>query len=368
MAYILYGSEHSLFTGKLRAYLRFKGLTFEERLATREVYKTIILPKIGAPIIPVLETDAGEFVQDTTEIIDFLEARHPQPSVYPAAPVQRLVAMLLEMFGDEWLIVPAMHYRWSVIDQQYDFVMSEFGRLSSPEASYAEQISLGERLSKPFRGMLPALGVTPETIPGIEAAYLKFLDQLEQHFAQHPFLLGSRPSIGDYGFMGPLYAHLARDPVPQAIMRERAPAVYDWVQRMNAPVPCSGEFLAGDEIPETLIPILQTLCEDQLPDVLDVVAQNSRWLAANQGGSIPRFLGMHPFSFGTARGERVISSYVQWLFQRPWHHYQTMDADSRANADALLARIGGLAALQGELPDWLERCPGQLELVAGTQP
>ncbi len=75
--YILYGGDHSLFTGKARAYMRYKDLNWEERPATREVYRNIILPKIGAPIIPVLETAGGEYVQDTTDIIDFLEARHP---------------------------------------------------------------------------------------------------------------------------------------------------------------------------------------------------------------------------------------------------------------------------------------------------
>ena len=136
-----------------------------------------------------------------------------------------LVALLLELYGDEWLVIPAMHYRWSVLAQQREFVLSEFGRLSMPEASYEEQIAIGERTSRAFSGMVPALGITEHTIPGIEAAYLAFLDQLDRHLARFDFLLGSRPSIGDYGFMGPLYAHLGRDPVPLALMRERAPHV-----------------------------------------------------------------------------------------------------------------------------------------------
>lgn len=368
VAYTLYGSEHSLYTGKARAYMRYKDLDWEERVATREVYRNTILPNIGAPIIPVLATATGEYVQDTTDIIDFLEARHPQASVYPVAPVQRLVALLLELYGDEWLIIPAMHYRWSVLDQQYEFVMSEFGKLSNPGASYEEQIAIGEKTSRPFRGMVPALGITEETIPGIEAAYLAFLEQLNTHFARFDFLLGSRPSIGDFGFIGPLYAHLGRDPVPKALMQDRAPHVYAWVERMNKPLPLSGEYLAGDEIPDTLLPILATLCRDQLPDVLDVIEHNSAWLEANVGGSIPRFLGMHPFTFGTATGERCISSYAQWLFQRPWSHYKSLAGADRAAADRLLERVGGLAAMNAVLSHWLERRPGQLELVEGKAP
>lgn len=366
--YILYGSDHSLYTGKVRPFLRYKGLNWEERAATREVYKTIILPRIGAPIIPVLETAGGEFIQDSTDIIDFIEARHPQASVYPDSPVQRLVALLLELYGDEWLIIPAMHYRWSVLAQQHDFVMSEFGRLSAPDASYEEQIAIGERISKPFSGMVPGLGITEHTIPGIEAAYLAFLEQLDRHFARFDFLLGSRPSIGDYGFMGPLYAHLGRDPVPLALMQQRAPNVYAWVQRMNNPQPLSGTFLADDQIPETLLPILATMCADHLPDVLDVIAHNSAWLEANPGGSIPRFLGRHPFTYGTATGQRVINSYSQWMFQRPWLHYQSLSGDDRRAADGLLDGVGGRIALNADIRHWLERRPGQLELVQGQRP
>ena len=143
--YILYGADHSLYTGKARAYMRFKDLDWREVTATKEIYKTIILPKIGAPIVPVLETSEGHYVQDTTDIIDFLEARHPAVSVYPDSPVQKLVALLLELYGDEWLVIPAMHYRWSVLDQQRDFILSEFGRMSAPDASHEEQVAIGEK-------------------------------------------------------------------------------------------------------------------------------------------------------------------------------------------------------------------------------
>jgi glutathione S-transferase len=365
--YIVYGGDHSLFTGKARAYMRYKDLNWVEQAATREVYRNIILPNIGAPIIPVLKTAQGEFIQDTTEIIDFLEARHPEVSIYPEGPVQRLVALLLEMYGDDWLIIPAMHYRWSVLEQQRDFIMLEFGKLSLPDASAEEQLAAGERTSSAFSGMVPALGITQETIPAIEATYLAFLDQLNRHFAEHDFLLGSRPSIGDFGFIGPLYAHLGRDPVPKALMQERAPNVYAWVERMNNPEPLSGDFLPGDTIPETLLPILQTLCTDQLPDVLDVIEKNSAWLKENPGGSIPRHLGMHSFTSGAATGERVISSYSQWMFQRPWLHYQTLSDVDRIAADALLELIGGRAALNVKIRHWLVRKSGQLELVEGER-
>jgi hypothetical protein len=168
--------------------------------------------------------------------------------------------------------------------------------------------------------------------------------------------------------IGPLYAHLGRDPVPKALMQERAPNVYAWVERMNNPRPLSGEFLADDAIPDTLLPLLATLCKDQLPDVLDVIAHNSAWLEANPGGSIPRFLGMHRFTTGAATGERCISSYAQWLFQRPWSHYQSLSGENKVAADRLLDSIGGRAALNVTIKHWVARKAGQLELVEGQPP
>lgn len=364
--YLLYGGDHSYYTGKARAYMRFKGLDWEEVTASREIYKTIILPKVGAAIVPVLATADGGFVQDTTDIIDFLEAAHPAVSVYPDTPLQKLVALMLELYGDEWLVIPAMHYRWSMLEQQRDFIFSEFGKMSAPGATHEEQLLIGERTSTMFRGSITALGITAQTIPGIEQAYLEFLGQLDEHFSQYDFLLGSRPCIGDFGLMGPLYAHLGRDPVPKALMQERAPGVYAWVERMNNPVPLSGEFLVDDEIPATLLPILRTMCRDQLPDVLDVIRHNAAWLAQNPGGSIPRFLGMHAFHTGSVSGERVIHSYAQWMFQRPWAHYRSLPDAQRVAADALLNAVGGYDALQVKIAHWLVRKPGQLELVEST--
>ena len=100
-----------------------------------------------------------------------------------------------------------------------------------------------------------------------------------------------------------------------------------------------------------------------MPDVLDVIRHNSAWLEENPGGSIPRFLGMHPFTFGGAQGERVIGSYAQWLFQRPWAHYQALEGNEKKVADALLRHVGGHAALNTPIEHWLERRNGQLELV-----
>ena len=71
------------------------------------------------------------------------------------------------------------------------------------------------------RGPLPRcqvtsglLGINESTIPALEASYHAFLAELSSHLDRHQFLLGDRPSLGDFGFAAPLYAHLGRDPLP----------------------------------------------------------------------------------------------------------------------------------------------------------
>ena len=50
MTTTLYGAEVSYFTGKVRAYLRWADIPFEEVLSTADVYRQIIVPSVGAPV------------------------------------------------------------------------------------------------------------------------------------------------------------------------------------------------------------------------------------------------------------------------------------------------------------------------------
>ena len=107
----VYGSKISYFTGKLEAYLRYKGLAYEllPSLAARKTLQA----NVGAVQMPVVERDDGRWMSDTTPIIQQLEKEHPNPTVMPPDAVVRFIGLLLEDYADEWLWRPAMHYRWS---------------------------------------------------------------------------------------------------------------------------------------------------------------------------------------------------------------------------------------------------------------
>jgi len=130
--YVLFGTAFSLYTAKLRAYLQLKNIPFVEKLATRAVYKKHIVPNTGVRIIPVLLTPQGQYLQDTAVIIEYLEALYPQTPILPPDPSAKLVAMLFELWADEWLLIPAMHYRWNKAN--FPFLYQEFGRVLAPLA------------------------------------------------------------------------------------------------------------------------------------------------------------------------------------------------------------------------------------------
>ena len=111
--YRFYASEVSYFSGKVRPALRQKGVAYVEHLPTPRAYREVILPRTGLGFIPIVVTPDDDVWQDTSEILDHLERAHPEPALYPTTPVQRIAAYLLELYADEFLVLPAMHYRWS---------------------------------------------------------------------------------------------------------------------------------------------------------------------------------------------------------------------------------------------------------------
>ena len=97
-------------------------MPFRELYPSNPEFQTRILPAVRHMVVPIMETPEGEIIQDTTDMIECLEARFPQPLMVPDTPVQRAVAWLLGAFGSEGLLQPGMSYRWSYRAEQEDFL------------------------------------------------------------------------------------------------------------------------------------------------------------------------------------------------------------------------------------------------------
>ncbi len=355
--YQLIAAEVSLYSGKARSYLRYKRIPFEEVLSTREVIERVVAPRTGLRMIPVLISDDDVAVQDTTAIIDFCEARFPERSVYPSTPRQHLASLLLEVFGDEWLLLPAMHYRWHFKRDNFETIARAFGQLVAPRAPRMLHPVAGLPLAAYFGGAYgPVLGVSRDNRWAIEARYEAFLRAFDRHLSEHPFVLGGRPSVGDFGLMGPLYAHLYRDPYPGRLMRRIAPRVADWVERMNDPPRTFGRFCPDDEVPATLDPIFEALFEDMWPMIEATIDGVDAWVRAHPGGGrVSRFVGQQELVIGETRAPRKVQSFTQWMAQRPLAYYRDLAFEARPGVDVWLERVGGHEAMQQDVPTWLER-------------
>ncbi len=357
--YVMYGAEFSYYSAKLRCYLRRKGLPFAERRATIRAYRRLIVRRTGVRYIPVLLTPGDEVWQETSDIIDRLEAHHPEPALLPAPPVARIAALLLELSGDEWLLIIALYRRWRDYPKQRDFIDGEFGGMLLPWAPGFVQRRLGRRVGARFRDYLPALGITPETTAALDAWYGELLDQLEAHFAAHDFLLGDRPCIGDCAWMGPFYAHLYRDPVSGAELRAGSPAVAAWIERtLSAEQAAAPSSNWPAVLPGMLPAILKRLAGEFLPVLAAGETALAAWLRDRGAGEfveVPRRLGTHRFTLGGVEAERAVLPHGLWKWQRARDAWRALTTEQRAAAAAELAATGWLTALETPPAVRLER-------------
>jgi hypothetical protein len=298
-------------------------------------------------MVPVLlrESSKGvDFLQDTTLAIEKLDASlKASQQVVPRTPVQQHFAHLVELMGDEArLKLEAMHYRWNYKKENALFVLQEFGRAVLPNMPSLFQTIAGLPFALLFNHATnEVLGVVPELHQPLESWYHDFLNAFEDHLKQYPYLLGHRPCIGDFGLLGPLYAHLARDPYPKKLMQEKAPRVYDWVQRMiQLPKQTLGDFVKDDAIPESLIPLLKLLLEDQTPLFHKCIEKVDDWFKNNKGYVVPRFIpGRQVFSVRGVESTRKIEPYIAWMFQRLQWSYINNNEEARGGIDSIHEKI-----------------------------
>lgn len=339
--YLLYGSRASYYTMKVFAYLRYKGLPFDLVKVTDQIAEDVIKPLTGGwRVVPVLYGPDSGYVQDSSLILDRLESLHYEHSIQPKGLKQRVVAALFELLGDDWLVFPAMHYRWNFKRYNLPYILKTFGRNRTPRwpssLHWLGGIKTAQRFAPVAREML---GVSRTNTKALERWTQAFLDQLNEHFAEHDYLLGGRACHGDFALFGPLSAHLASDPYPRTQLLKHKFHLVDWLYRMEQTPRDTGNWLANDEIPESLIPILQWQFRDQIPYVHNVMSMTSQWLTEHPDTlEFPRFIGKAPYKIDDACGQRMCAPYTQWMYQRVTGPIEQVAASENAALTQWLAQ------------------------------
>jgi glutathione S-transferase len=355
--YRLFGLELSPYSVKVRSYLRYKRIPHE--WVVRHLGNMAEFQKHAKlPLIPLLLAPDGSALQDSTPILEALEARFPEPSIHPPDEAVGFLSALVEEYADEWGNKPMFHYRWwyepdqdsaaeriarwSLTGSAGSAVTGSAGSAVTGSAGAAVTGSAGSAAGAPEEAvakmsaalkqrMLPRLafvGSNQTTRPVIEASLERLVAVLETHLARRPFLFGGRPAFGDFGLWGQLY-NLSTDPTPGALLRARAPRVMAWIERMLTPVG-QGDFEAWEALAPTLEPLLR---DEVAGTFLPWSAANALALAAGESEFTVE-LGGRPF---TQQAQKYHAKSLEALRAR----YRAV-AD-RSRLDPILARTGCLA-------------------------
>ena len=382
--FILWGTPHSLYTGKARSCLIKKGIAFVERCPSHPDYKARVRQAVAMVTFPVLETPEGQCIQDSTDIVTYLDSLEDSMSptaMTPSTPVQKVVAMLIDGFGLEGMLQAAMHYRWSYRDEQELFLQTEFGRGLYVGADREARRVAGRRVMDFFSSSLPSLGINPQTAASIETAYEELLEILDVHFQSYPYLMGWRVSIADLGLIAPMYAHLGRDPYPTALMKKRAPNVARWVERMQLPNTPDGEYAAhkvdwlpDDAIPDTLKPLLALVYRDWGPQLIADIHIYRQWLDTlpdlkagdliniNDKPMVHPTLGAVSYTWRGAQVQRASAVHGLWMFQTAQEAMRAMPPDAEKKFSELLKCTGGQELMDLTLPRAMTRLNNVLVL------
>ncbi|MEH6569096.1 MAG: glutathione S-transferase family protein [Halioglobus sp.] len=372
--YRLFAWNLSYFSAKIRAYLRFKEfhgvLSYEEILATQDIIDAIIKPATGTNVVPQLQGADGRWFQDSSEIIDLLEAANPQAPVIPTGPKQKLVSYLVELLADEWMLPWGFWERWHHTQKKNSpnhevFNALQWGRIFNVDGTGSERIAAGRfafgeaKLDDPDNAPggpivgLTQLGVTPKTQEAWTESMMDMLACLEAHFDLHDYILGGQPSLADFALLGPLYPHLYKDPVPGFMIRTQYPMVSEWIERVNGSKEAGyksyrepqyrlvdgelvkqqpGTILPNDEVPATLLPLLQIFFSEMWPMLKDTVHVVREFAAAAPDSDLPgktfhssaEFKDAQSgdggltleFQIGDEHERRMASPYHVWMLQR----------------------------------------------------
>ena len=267
----LYGVLGSPYVAKLRALLRYRHIPFDYIPASFDWAPSFNLVKpelehVKPRLIPVVRFPSdGTYRVDSTRIAHDLEQQFSERRTVPNDPVLAFVSMLLEDMGDEWLLKIAFQYRWGNEEDRNltnRLVMGELLGGGVPQDTIA-------RAAAEFRdrqiSRMPLVGCTPTNLPAIEATFIHVLRAIDAIRERRPFLLGTRPALGDFGMFGALFT-CKNDPTAGRFIRERSMATMDWLYALDEASGVEGEWLPdASGLDDGIAQLLRVAGEAYLP-------------------------------------------------------------------------------------------------------
>lgn len=246
------GRPESGYSMKVRSAMRLKSVPHEwvdRRLGNAKLFQE----HAKVQLIPLVWRPDGTSVQDSTPILEELERDHPSPSLHPENPGLRFLSEIVEEYGDEWANKLMFHHRWGYpADQKHRSATLARGMFEGHPLRIFAPITARFIV----RRMIPRMGfagANANNAPLLVESFENLVAILEDHLADRAYLFGGRPAFGDFGLWGQMHQAYC-DPTCGAHLRERGPAVVDWIERMLDPK-CEGDFETLDSLEATLRPL-----------------------------------------------------------------------------------------------------------------
>jgi len=236
----LWQIDVSHYAEKVRWALEHKGVDHVRKspLPGTHIPIALFLTRGAQPTIPVLTMD-GRAIGDSTEIIAALEARYPEPPLYPVDAEERARAVELEEWFDENL---GPHTRllpfYELIQEPELFAEVAAASVPGPLGKVKPVVGAYGRVYTSLRWGANKADDAERARVGIVAA----LDKLEAELGEGEFLVGDRLSVADitaaslfYPLVippeGPLSPELPRPPAMDRFRESLSDRRgYRWVQ------------------------------------------------------------------------------------------------------------------------------------------
>lgn len=208
----------SPFCVKVHWALRYKRLPFEAISMADRAAVGALNPRSKLPALSYGDTT----VADSSDIIRFLEQRHPEPRLYPRDPALRAMAMILEDWGDESIYWHLGYERWQIEDQ-----FEQYGAQLFPGVPKQVRQQLREGVVQQLYGQ----GFGRMMVEQHREKMGESLDALDA-MLDGEFLCGKELSVADLGVAAQVGGlDLPITPVAAAEVRKRA-NVMRWLERV----------------------------------------------------------------------------------------------------------------------------------------
>jgi glutathione S-transferase len=326
----------SPFSAKMRVFLHYKQIPYVSMRTTGEVYMVEIPKLVGAPIIPVILTPNSEVMQDTTPMMQWFEAEHPEPASVPDDPRLEMLHWLVEDFADEYMTRLSMHYRWGN-ELNRETLSRRIGRNMAYGAPQEIVDTTTQMILSRQTGFDDYLALNDETRPDLDAQLLELLAILEEHFLEHQYLFGGRPSVADFALYGQLFAHLWADPFSARIMEVHGSQTCIWLEHITQLGDTRGArgqtdfghwLTLDDGLPDTLRRLLAFIGSTYVP-----------LSAATARASVKREKRVK----ATIRGieaEFSVHHYRAWAFEEIQRRFAALGESDRAYCERVFVETG----------------------------